>query len=92
MISTEWCGRGPEGVGTALTLKCQQGQRILEQTGLGGADGTGFGLGLGSTSVVGLCYLRDSDWRGEAKAGGCQSLFLPAPPRKESGQIDTVTC
>lgn len=50
-------GEALSGWGTALALKCRLGQGILEQTGLRGADGTGFGLGLGSTSVVGsvLC-------------------------------------
>lgn len=51
MISTEGCGRGPEvGREPALTLKRQRGHGTLEQPALGGADGTG--LGLGSTSVV----------------------------------------
>lgn len=49
MISTEGCGRGPE-VGGEPALKRQRGHGTLEQPALGGADGTG--LGLGSTSVV----------------------------------------
>lgn len=45
MISTGGCGKGPEvGGGPALTLKRQQDHGTLEQTALGGADGTGLGL------------------------------------------------
>ena len=35
-------------------LKCQQGQRTLERTALGGEDSASFALGLGPTSIVGF--------------------------------------